>query len=130
MKGGSGKEHAVKGTVNNIAQGTCEDKREAGQQTEGGPEAKQKVDVVDQESYGYNAEATEEQFAPAAFAKTKSEGHTIVFHKVDECPIQPKNANIIAVVHVCFYPDFESLIEQQHQRNQGDDFEGLMFQGD
>jgi hypothetical protein len=31
---------------------------------------------------------------------------------------------------VCFYPDFESLIEQQHQRNQGDDFEGLMFQGD
>ena len=112
MKRGSGKQYTVEGTVNNIAEGTGQDKGEAGKKAEGGFQAQQEMNIIHQKSHGHDAQSTKEQLPLATAAKTESKGHSVVFHEVDKRPVKTQNRDIIAVIHVGFHPDFKTLIQQ------------------
>lgn len=110
MVGRFGEDQAIKSTVEDIAERSGEDQGKTGQETERGLVLDEVIDVVAQKTNGEYPEQAERQLAVFA-AERQTEGHAVVLDKVDTGPTHTEDKDLVAVLHMGFYPDLDDLIE-------------------
>ena len=115
-----GEDQAVKCTVQNIAQSAGEDQCKANQQAGRHIGAYQQAQVIDQKTYSYNAEQTQGQLSVNT-SQGNAKSHAVIFYEMDERPVQSKDFDLIAVIHVRFHPYLQALVNDEDQKDNARD---------
>ena len=101
---GLGKNQAIKSTVEDVANGPCQNQPEAGQYPKPDLFIDELADEKNQKYDGSNAEQAQRQFAVIS-PQVPAKGHSIVFHKMKQGPIQSQDFNFSPVFHMGFDAD-------------------------